>query len=269
MTSTTARPNRKNLAQAVLTVQEVERLSPGLVRITAGGDGYDAFTDNEFTDRYVKILFADPAHGLVPPYDLAALREHEPEKLPTRRTYTVRASDPEARRLTIDFVVHGSEGIAGPWAEQAKPGDTIVLSGAGGKYSPEPDANWHLLIADLAALPAVSSALEAMPQHARGHLFLSVADSDDRVLPPVPAGVTVHWADTDEELLTALAGFDWPKGTPQVFAHGERETIKKVRRVLAEREIPRETISISAYWARGRAEDQFQAEKREPIGQIE
>ena len=33
--------------------------------------------------------------------------------------------------------------------------------------------------------------------------------------------------------------------------------------------IPREQISISAYWALGRIEDQFQAEKREPIGAID
>jgi hypothetical protein len=42
-----------------------------------------------------------------------------------------------------------------------------------------------------------------------------------------------------------------------------------VRALLKEHDVPRERLSISAYWARGRAEDQFQAEKREPIGQIE
>jgi len=39
--------------------------------------------------------------------------------------------------------------------------------------------------------------------------------------------------------------------------------------VLARRGITRESISISGYWARGRAEDVFQAEKRLPIGKIE
>ena len=37
------------------------------------------------------------------------------------RTYTVREWDGE--RLTIDFVVHGDEGVAGPWALPAQPGD--------------------------------------------------------------------------------------------------------------------------------------------------
>src|SRR5690606_38994224 len=64
---------RPRQAQAVLTVQRVERISPSLVRITAGGDGMAEYTDNHFTDRYVKLLFADPAHGLVPPYDMEGL----------------------------------------------------------------------------------------------------------------------------------------------------------------------------------------------------
>ncbi|NKF31283.1 siderophore-interacting protein, partial [Pseudomonas sp. BGM005] len=59
---------RKAPSQAVLTVQEVEQISPDLIRITAGGEGYEAFIDNSSTDKYVKILFADPAHGLTPPY---------------------------------------------------------------------------------------------------------------------------------------------------------------------------------------------------------
>ena len=62
---------------------------------------------------------------------------------------------------------------------------------------------------------------------------------------------------------------EWPEGKVDVFAHGERESIKQVRRLLKEREIPREQISISGYWAYGRTEDRFQAEKREPIGKIE
>ena len=65
---------RRTPAQAVLTVEDVEEISPDLIRVTAGGDGYDDFTDNPFTDKYVKVLFADPAHGLTPPYDLARLR---------------------------------------------------------------------------------------------------------------------------------------------------------------------------------------------------
>lgn len=268
-TAAPERTKRPDRPQAILTVVSTETITPNLIRITAGGEGFDAIRDNESSDKYVKIMFADPAFGLVPPYDLAALREHSPEMLPRNRTYTVREMDRERKQLTIDFVVHGDEGIAGPWAKTAAPGDTLVAMGAGGAYRPDSAAPWHLLIADHTALPAVSAAIEVMDADARGQVIANVAHAEDRLLPEVPAGITVTWVEDDEALIAAVADLEWPEGTPQVFAHGERETIKAIRRILKEREVPRESLSISAYWARGRAEDQFQAEKREPIGQID
>ena len=72
-----------------------------------------------------------------------------------------------------------------------------------------------------------------------------------------------------EALAAVLGQLDWPQGTVQVFAHGERESMKAVRRVLFdERGLDRAHVSLSGYWARGRTEDRFQAEKREPIGKI-
>ena len=263
------RPARPPKPQAILSVQAVEEITPNLIRITAGGEGFDAISNNDATDKYVKIMFADPQHGLTPPYDLADLRENAPEKLPRNRTYTVREINEAEKWVKIDFVVHGDEGIAGPWAKSTQVGDQIVLVGAGGKYAPEADAAWHLLIADHTAIPAVSSALEAMPAEATGVLLANVEHAEDRVLPELPAGFTVNWVDSDEALIAAVRELDWPEATPQVFAHGERETIKTIRKVLKDHEVPREALSISAYWARGRAEDQFQAEKREPIGKIE
>ncbi len=57
---------------------------------------------------------------------------------PVVRTYTVRAWDATRHELTIDFVVHGDHGIAGPWAASAQPGDRIFLTGPGGAYAPDP-----------------------------------------------------------------------------------------------------------------------------------
>ena len=45
--------------------------------------------------------------------------------------------------------------------------------------------------------------------------------------------------------------------------------MKELRRVFFEEKgLERGQVSLSGYWARGRTEDRFQAEKREPIGQI-
>ena len=114
-----ARPARP---QAVLTVQHREWLSPHTVRIHAGGPGFEALRMNEFTDKYAKVIVADPGLGLTPPYDLAALRESlPPGRQPVTRTYTLRRADAERQQLAIDFVVHGDEGIAAPWAARADP----------------------------------------------------------------------------------------------------------------------------------------------------
>lgn len=67
---------------------ETTEVSPHLVRIRLGGDTFDNIDSNDATDKYVKLLFADPAHGLVPPYDLTKLREQSPRScrvaVPTR-----------------------------------------------------------------------------------------------------------------------------------------------------------------------------------------
>ena len=126
------------------------------------------------------------------------------------RTYTVRSADLEAQQLVIDFVVHGEAGIAAPWAARAEPGDLLALSGAGGAYRPDPDMDWHLFAGDESALPAISSALDALGRDARGLAYLETSDAGHQYDARVPAG----------------------------------------------------------YWAYGRTEDRFQAEKREPVGRI-
>lgn len=276
MSTTTARAPRRARPQTVLEVLETAWLGPHLVRVVAGGDGFAAFTTNEHTDKYVKIFFAKPELGLEPPYEVQALRETlAPEDLPVTRTYTVRWVDAEAQRLAIDFVVHGDEGLAGPWAARAKPGDRIVFSGPGGGYTPDPAADWHLLAGDDSAVPAIAAALEAMPRDAVGHAVLEVGTEADRLPLEAPAGVEVTWvlrgdapAGTTTLLPDAVADLAWRDGRVHVFAHGEREAMKALRRVFAERGVPRSDLSLSGYWAHGRAEDRFQAEKREPVGQI-
>src|SRR5699024_12349859 len=140
-----------------------------------------------------------------------------PEKLPSRRTYTIREIDEDDKWLSIDFVIHDDDGVAGPWAKAAQPGDTLVLSGAGGKYAPSAESDWHLFIADHSALPAASSALEAMPEDARGGVLAHVAEAD-RVLPAVRAGIEDARADSAEERLSPHRDVGCLPGTPQALA---------------------------------------------------
>jgi len=273
-------PRRQGRAQHVLTVESTKWLGPHLIRVVATGESLADFAHDGSTDAYVKLQFVDPALGLTPPYDIATLRQTLPqEQLPVSRTYTVRWFDREARRLALDFVVHGDTGIAAPWAMKAKPGDQLVLSGPGGGYCPDPETTWHVFAGDLSALPAISAAIESLSSEAKGVVYLEIEDEKDIIEFTNPSQVDVQWlingdVSDVEFLARVIDDAEWPTGTVkgagvQVFAHGERESIKAIRRSLARREIPRDAISISGYWARGRTEDVFQAEKREPIGKID
>ncbi|MBD8536717.1 siderophore-interacting protein [Plantibacter sp. CFBP 13570] len=274
--TTTPRP-RAPRPQIILEVVRSSWVTPHLVRLTLGGPGFADFQPKDATDSYVKISFAKPELGLEPPYDIAALRETlAPADLPVTRTYTVRRVDQSAGTIDIDFVVHGDEGIAGPWAAAAQPGDRVVLAGPGGAYRPDPTADWHLFAGDESAIPAIAAALEALPADAKGLAFLEIGGRDDLVELDHPAGVQLIWvgrAARDEStaalLATAITGHPWPDGRVQVFAHGERESMKALREVfLTQRGLDRSQLSLSGYWAYGRTEDRFQAEKREPIGVV-
>jgi NADPH-dependent ferric siderophore reductase len=279
--------------QHVLTVDHTERLSPHLVRVHLGGSGFDSFTGDAnpdrlaATDTYVKLYFARAELGLFPPFDLDELRESlPPEDLPVMRTYTVRNIDHGTGTLAIDFVVHGDEGVAGPWAATALPGDLLAMSLPGGMYSPDPDpAVTHLLLGDDSAIPAIGAALEAMSPDARGKVVIEVSDAADEIPLDHPANVEVYWvhrvpsgrhAAVDAEgavpgtaLVAAVRELPAVALPVQVFAHGERAAMNALRAVLQDEwGIGRKAMSLSAYWALGRAEDKFQAEKREPIGQI-
>lgn len=273
----TGHSRRPPRPQIVLEVLERIQLSAHMVRIVAGGPGITAVDDNGKTDAYSKMLFAHPDTGLTPPYDMDALREELPlDLLPSVRTYTIRRFDLENGRLWIDFVVHGDEGVAGPWADRAKPGDPVILLGVGGGYAPDPDADWHLLAGDDSALPAVASALEAMPRDAVGMAFIEVQTADDELPIDAPTGIEVTWlhrgdrpAGTTTLLTDAVRAAEWREGRVQVFVHGERGEMKALRPYFTdERGIERAQLSLSAYWAYGHREDAFQAEKRTPEGQI-
>ncbi|HET8867865.1 MAG TPA: siderophore-interacting protein [Agrococcus sp.] len=273
--TTPGRPTRPPRPQHVLEVLSSERIAPSMVRVRLGGPGMATFTPNAFTDAYVKVFFAKPELGLEPPFDIAALRETlDPDDVPVTRTYTVREATADS--IAIDFVVHGEQGLAGPWAARAQPGERVAFGGPGGAFAPDESADWHLFVGDESALPAIARALESLPAHARGIALLEARDASEEIPLTRPAGVEVRWlhrGDAGQQstrvLAEAVAGLDWLDGRVQVFAHGERESMKALRdELFGRRGLERAQVSLSGYWALGRTEDRFQAEKREPVGQI-
>lgn len=247
-------------------------LTPQMVRVTVGGDGMSAFADNGYTDRYVKLLFRKPGVSYPEPFDIHTVRAELPrEQWPTTRTYTVRSYDPVEAELSIDFVCHGDEGIAAPWAMRAEPSDELMFTGPGGAYSPDLDADWHLMVGDESALPAIGAALEVLPVGAPAYAFVEVADASEEQPLETPGKLEISWIHRSsstlppgDELVAAVRAFEFPAGDCHAFVHGEASFVKPLRRQLFdERAIERDRVSISGYWRRGTNEDGWQATKNE------
>src|SRR3954464_4685418 len=114
-------------------VLSTHQLTPSLIRVVLAGEGLAQFELPDCTDGYGNVAIAPPGAPYGPVFDPADVREqHAKEHWPSRRRYTVRQWNPVARELTVDFVVHGDEGVAGPWAAAARPGDLLVFQGPGG-----------------------------------------------------------------------------------------------------------------------------------------
>lgn len=230
-----------------LTVTGTEAVTPVIRRVWFRSEDLSAFAGSRWSDRYVKLQF--------------------PEGV---RTYTALFPDVGAGTLAIDFVTHGDEGVAGPWAQRARPGDRLEARGPGGAYRPDPAADWHLLAGDESAVPAITAALEALPADAVARVVVLVEHSGHEPDLPLPAGAeltVLHRASLAEGdgLGAAVRALEWLPGRVHAFVHGEaHEVMHGIRPyLLRERGLDRDQVSISGYWRRGRTEEGFREWKAE------
>ena len=260
-----------------------QQLAPHMVRVLLEGSDFDTFVPSNFTDSYVKLVFVPDdvdVAGLPRPLTLDSFAELPPEKKPSVRTITVRKVDAAAHQIALDIVTHGEHGVAGVWAATAQPGQVIYLMGPGGAYTPDPAADWHLLAGDESALPAIATALEALPANAIGKAFIEVAGPDDIISLTAPEGVQVSWvyrggradmvsddrAGNFAPLIEAVTTTLWLPGQVHVFIHGEAQVVMHNLRPYIRKERGVETkwaSSISGYWRRGRTEETFRQWKKE------
>ena len=274
--------SRRRRTAMAATVLRTERLSASLVRVVVGGPGLDSFKPSPCADSYVKAVFV---HEDAPrPFpltddgrvDLETVAESLPrEQSPRMRSYTVRAFDEATRELTLDFVVHGAAGVAGPWAASAQPGDELLLVGPGGGYEPDAAAGRHLLAGDLSAVPAIAVALERLPDDAVGHAVVEVHDARDEVDLPRPSGIELTWIHQGDHrpgalLVDAVRSLPWPDDDVQGFVHGEAAAVRDIRRYLRiERGLGLDRLSVSGYWRLGHDDEDWRSSKREWNAAIE
>jgi NADPH-dependent ferric siderophore reductase len=218
---------RHELKRRDLTVTHVEQLTPNFRRITFTDESLGDFVSASFDD-HIKV-FVDDA----------------------RRDYTPRSFDNAARELVIEFALHG-EGPAAEWAAQAAPGHTLAIGGPKGSMIVPLDYDWHLLVGDETAFPAVARRLEQLPAGARAIVILQAADAADRRQFKSIANVDLTWVATDAQLLAAVRTLALPEGDGYAWCAGEATCTAALRRELVDvKGHPRESIRAAAYWKRG------------------
>ncbi|MFP3900119.1 MAG: siderophore-interacting protein [Acidimicrobiia bacterium] len=243
-----------------VAVRRVEHLSPRLIRVTLAGAELDGFAVEE-PAASVRLLLPPPGTTeLVMPTWTGNEFLMPDGSRPTIRTFTPRRTDPTARELDIDIVVHGG-GVASTWAGAAHPGDEAAISGPGRGYAVDPDAPAFLLAGDETAIPAMSQLLEVLPAGTPVEVHVEVADPRARLPLPDHPRATVSWHDLapgappGDALLDAVRGAAVDPGT-RVWVAGEAAAVQRIRRHLFDdRGLPRSQTTVRGYWKRGRAGD--------------
>jgi len=224
---------RHDLKLREVTVARINRVSPGFASITFQGEALADFTSLSFDD-HVKFMFND-ANG---------------EQV--RRDYTPRRVDTDAREIDIEFALHGHGGAA-EWARNATIGQRAIIGGPRGSMILPLAMDWHLLIGDDSALPAVTRRLEELPADARVVAVLLVNAANRRTL-VTRADARIHWVDSDDALLQVLKDLPLQPGAGLAWGGGEAALMARVRQVLVETGMPRQAAKVSAYWKRGVAD---------------
>ena len=224
---------RHDLKIREVEVARIERLSPGFASITFKGAALSDFTSLSFDD-HVKFMF-DGADGQQ-----------------VRRDYTPRRFDQQACEVDLEFALHGHGGAA-EWARNAKVGDKAIIGGPRGSMILPLAMDWHLLLSDASALPAVTRRLEELPPAARVQVVLLV-DAADRREFAKQANVDIHWVASNEELLQVLNDLPVQQGAGLAWGGGEAALMAQVRQLLVDKGLPRQAARISAYWKQGVAD---------------
>jgi NADPH-dependent ferric siderophore reductase len=222
---------RHELQLRDLEVSHVQQLSPHFLAITLHGESLASFRSDSFDD-HVKVFFGNASGE------------------PARRDYTPRRFDLDRLELTLEFALHGS-GAASDWARQAAVGQRLAVAGPRGSMVIPNDYDWHLLIGDTTALPAVHRRLEELPPEARVIAVLQVNDPTDRRPIARRERTTLHWVDSVAGLQATVAGLALPEGEGFAWAAGEASAMAAVRALLVAKGQPKEALKVAAYWKAG------------------
>ncbi len=124
------------------------------------------------------------------------------------------------------------------------------VSEPGGRYTPDPTADFHVVIGDESALPAAATVLDALPAGVPVLTVLEVADAaEEQVLSRPVTWVYRGPHAAGAPLSEAVRSAAFPAGRGQVWLSGESSCVRNLRRyLLDERGLDRRAVHATAYW---------------------
>lgn len=169
------------------------------------------------------------------------------------RIYTVRSVDTRTRRFTLDVVLHEAPGPMLAWVRALQAGDAFDLTGPRPHLQvPHREGRVALLFADQSAIPALFALLQQWPSSLRAQAWIASDDPFPVDELPTVEGVHVHRLATGNTPLLQQARQVRPEPCCTVWAAGEREEMRALRRHFIETVgLPRTDVAVAGYWKRG------------------
>lgn len=234
---------RHEARRRLLDVKRVDKIAAHMIRVTLGGGDLAGFTSVGFDD-HIKLFFATDVAGV------------EPQSV--SRDYTPRRFNAAANTLEVEFVLHDA-GPATRWAENAQPGQHLEIGGPRGSFIIPTTFDWHLLIGDDTALPAIARRVAELPAGTRTVVVAEVDGPDDRVTFDGDADVSVTWAyrngveaGRSDALAKALATMHLPQGDYYAWVAAESLIAKALRvQLIADHGANPKWMRAAGYWRRG------------------
>lgn len=242
------------------TVLQRRLVTPGMVRITLGGEGLAPFATTGIGDEYVRLFFPDLETGelVLPDVDEKGFWKWPEGRKPAHcECYTIRAArrGESGAEIDLDFVIHEG-GRASEWAQRAEPGQTIALREPYGIYEAPANADWHLFVCDATGLPALGRLLEMLPAGAEARAIVEIPGTAHEQQFETQADlrlVYLHGSGNGvapSRLEAAVRGVSVPEGrTPYVWVAAESKAVRPIRKYLRHElgwHVSR--YSVTGYW---------------------
>ena len=215
-----------------VSVSRIEILSPNIRAITFKGESLSDFYSPSFED-HVKLI--------VETRDGAAVR----------RDYTPRKYRADTQELTLEIGIH-DHGLGSDWARHARLGDAAVIAGPKGSLMIPKDYDWHLLVGDLTALPAIHRRLEELPSESKVIVRLLISEAADQRVIELGPSMELQWFTKPIELIRSVKGLKVPSGIGFAWCAGEAALMSEIKTILVdEKALAPDLMKIGVYWKSG------------------